>query len=458
MYAGNYGFPNNAAASQYNGAPPSAPQNSSMQQPGNPIMYNNQPFPMAAQGPTGAGPGPGAAFPGNPNMMPGAGPAAMMQNTGMPHMAAANGQIPNYQTPYTNSPYGGGIPTSVAPQMNVPPNYQMGGGMPMPSFPMQQQGMNPQQQQQMMQRMQASQQNPGSISTPTPQRHISGQTPHGTPTPNNAQPSQPSQFPTPQISQGTPHTQASNHAQVQSQQPPASNSIQTPQTPTFPTSISGSLVNGSSSASTPLSPGAESKEKEKVGAILEINNELLCEAMQIQVTQQFLKKERTNANGTENASEAEKKSAEDEKLLAEEYVQFMRRISTNLSYLAALADRKGNAPMQQCPAYLRPPPLNTNIKLRHQGPDGAEIQSETSDRAETAKYIGELYKKLQGLYPGIDPTKEPAFPGTTGRAGGQTAKPGSQTPGQASPVPGKQTTPTLSAMGPSQVGANLSAP
>lgn len=41
-------------------------------------------------GPQGAA---ASAFPGAPNMMPGVGPAgAMMQNTGMPHMAAANGQ------------------------------------------------------------------------------------------------------------------------------------------------------------------------------------------------------------------------------------------------------------------------------------------------------------------------------------------------------------------------------
>ena len=49
------------------------------------MMYNPQQFPMGAQ------PSPGG-YPGAPNMMPGAGPAGMMQNTGMQHMAAANGQ------------------------------------------------------------------------------------------------------------------------------------------------------------------------------------------------------------------------------------------------------------------------------------------------------------------------------------------------------------------------------
>ncbi|KAI5926737.1 hypothetical protein F4810DRAFT_653296 [Camillea tinctor] len=86
MYAGNYGFPNAAAGSPYNTAPPPGSQNNHLQ-PGsgpNQMMYNPQQFPMGTQA--------GAGFPGNPNMMPVAGPAGMMQNTGMPHMAAANGQ------------------------------------------------------------------------------------------------------------------------------------------------------------------------------------------------------------------------------------------------------------------------------------------------------------------------------------------------------------------------------
>jgi hypothetical protein len=57
-------------------------------QPGtapNQMMYNaQQQFPMGTQS--------AAAFPGNPNMMAGVGLGGMMQNTGMPHMAAANGQ------------------------------------------------------------------------------------------------------------------------------------------------------------------------------------------------------------------------------------------------------------------------------------------------------------------------------------------------------------------------------
>ncbi|KAK9770313.1 putative Glutamine repeat protein-1 [Seiridium cardinale] len=85
MYAANYGFPNGAPPSQNPQMPGQGP-NPNQQPQQQQMMYNPQQFPMAAQG---------GAFPGNPNvnMMPGAGPAGgMMQNAGMPHMAAANGQ------------------------------------------------------------------------------------------------------------------------------------------------------------------------------------------------------------------------------------------------------------------------------------------------------------------------------------------------------------------------------
>ncbi|KAK8128296.1 hypothetical protein PG984_009404 [Apiospora sp. TS-2023a] len=425
MYSANYnGFPNTGQT--FNGAPHSS-QNPHMQpgQAANPnqppqqhhpqqqqpqqMMYNPQQYPMGhAQGPP---------FPGAPNMMPGVGPAAgMMQNTGMPHMA--NGQMPNYPTPYSNSPYGAGIPTSVPPQMNAPPNYAMGAGMPMPGFPMHPSQMNPQQQQQMMQR-------PGPQGTPTP-------------TPSNGMSTQQPQFAPPPNHQGTPQSQTPSNAQ-QPQQPPSA-TIQTPQTPTFPSNVHAPATNGT--ASTPLSPGADSRDKERVSVILEINNELLVEAMQLQHTQSLLKKEHTSPmDGA--LSDVDKKNKEDEELLAQDYLQCMRRLQTNLSYLAALADKKGALQAPPCPMYLKPPPLHTKVKLRPmQNPDGGEAKPEASDREETAKYMTDLYIKLQGLYPDIDPSKEPAYQVPANRS--NNTKPGAQTPSQASPVPGNKKTPTMS--------------
>lgn len=171
--------------------------------------------------------------------------------------------------------------------------------------------------------------------------------------------------------------------------------------------------------------------------VLEINNELLLEAMQIQHTQKALKEEHEAA-----PTDTENKSTEDD-LLKEDYVNCMRRLQSNLSWLAALADKKasGTAPR---PAYLKAPPLNTKVKLRQmQAPDGAENRPEPADREETAKYIGELYTKLQGLYPGIDANKEPSFQPSNQRPGAQ----GQKTPGQPSPISSNTRTPKMATVG-----------
>ncbi|KAI1130513.1 hypothetical protein F5Y10DRAFT_114597 [Nemania abortiva] len=465
MYAGNYGYPNNPAGSpQYNGgAPPPGSQSSAMQ-PGtapNPMMYNAQQFPMGAQS--------AAGFPGNPNMMAGVGPSGMMQNTGMPHMGAANGQMSNFQPAYSNSAYGAGIPSSVPPQMNMPPNYAMGGGMPMPGFPMQQ-GMNPQQQQQMMQRMQASQ--PGvNMPTPTPQRNFQAQPSPATPMLNSGQGMQQSPFPgphhgqpannIPQQQQQHQHQQQQQHQQPPPPPPqtqtqaqahtPSSNSVQTPQTPTFPNQPQGNSMNGMSSVSTPLSPGADPKDRDRVSLLLEINNELLLEAMQIQSTQLIIKKERVAVNGVDSNTTNGGRGSTEEDQLTQDYVGCMRRLQTNLAYLAGMADKekRPTQPSQPYPPYLKPPPLDTSIKLRQvQAEDGGETKTDIIDREETAKYIGELYKRLQALFPDIDPNKEPTI-----RLPAQvpnSAQSGAQTPGQASPVPGKQQTPTLATSAPPQ--------
>ncbi|KXJ95248.1 hypothetical protein Micbo1qcDRAFT_157095 [Microdochium bolleyi] len=471
-----------------------------------PIMYNPQQFPM------GPGqPGAGAAYSSGPNVMPGAGgPGAMMQNPSA-HMAAPNGQMPNYQAAFNQNPYGPGNPNMAGAQMNMPAGYPMGAGMPMGGgFPMHQ-GMTPQQQQQMMARMQQQQQqqqqaqqsmNSG-MSTPTPQRFQQPPS-HGTPTPNGT-PSQQSQFPTPQNGQGTPQGQMQNNLQMhgqqhlqqqqqqqqhlqqqqqqqqqhlqqqqqqqqfqQQQQPPPqqhhpgqqqqpnSATIQTPQTPTFPTSGSGTATNGVSSTATPLSPGPTSRDKERNGILLEINNELLLEALQIQHTQAILKKERL-AEGSDGAG-ADKKSKEEEDLLAQDYIQCMRRLQANLAYLAALADKKSQGTPSSSPAFLKAPPLNTRAKLKPMPPpestDGTinnqvSNNNTASDREETSRYLQDLYKKLQALFPGVDPNKEPVMPGpgnrpgAGGAGGGGPKQPGIQTPSQVSPVPGNRQPPLM---------------
>lgn len=94
----------------------------------------------------------------------------------------------------------------------------------------------------------------------------------------------------------------------------------------------------------------------------------------------------------------------------------MRRIQYNLAYLAAIADRshKPSSQIPPHPAVISAPSLtplpkpagssptspNGAVKL---GTDGA-ADSEDEDRAETLK---KQYKRLQELFPGVDPKKEP---------------------------------------------------
>src|SRR3569833_1624001 len=93
----------------------------------------------------------------------------------------------------------------------------------------------------------------------------------------------------------------------------------------------------------------------------------------------------------------------------------MRRLHTNHAYLASLADRKGSVPVAKGPQYLLPPTLNLKIKMR--GPimppllDSSDTKPDLdADREDRDKSLKELYRRLQALYPGVDP--KVAFPAT----------------------------------------------
>lgn len=157
----------------------------------------------------------------------------------------------------------------------------------------------------------------------------------------------------------------------------------------------------------------------------------------------------------------------------------MRRLQANLAYLAALADKKSQGAPSASPAFLKAPPLNTRAKLKPMPTqDGADntnspANNTASDREETSRYLQDLYKKLQALFPGVDPNKEPVMPGPGARAGAgavgggsgagagkqqqQQQQPGFQTPSQASPVPGNKQPPQqhMGFPGPPQMGGGM---
>ncbi|KAF4989295.1 hypothetical protein FGRMN_9219 [Fusarium graminum] len=382
--------------------------------------------------------------------------------------------VAGFQQQFPGNPYGQVASSSVAPQ-NFAPNYMMGGGMQ--GFPMNQGGMpqqpqmmqrmqqqQAQQQQQQQQQQQAQQQhiqqqqqaaNPagmGQVSTPQrPQSAAQG-------TPNNAL--QQGQFPTPQppsqsqtpTSQHTPqlpqqqqqppqqpqHLQGQGQGQTQQQQQPSA-ALSTPQTPTF-ASNQGPSVNGGSTNAVPLSPGTEARDKERFSLLLDINHELLYESIQIQATQQEIKKENAAAGNP-----TDKKLTEEETQLQQDYLQCMRRLQGNLSYMAALADRKPEVKVPPCPTYLSAPPLHLSAKLRAPalgGSEGSESNIDpVADREERNSSIKDLYSRLQAAFPGFDPTKEPAY-----RVNSQAGqKPGNLMGSHASPT--GQRTPQITNMG-----------
>lgn len=72
------------------------------------------------------------------------------------------------------------------------------------------------------------------------------------------------------------------------------------------------------STAQPLSPGAESRDKERFALLLDINHELLYESILIQSTQQELKKEKA---ATTNGTAPDKKTPDEDGLFQQDYLQ-----------------------------------------------------------------------------------------------------------------------------------------
>lgn len=75
-------------------------------------------------------------------------------------------------------------------------------------------------------------------------------------------------------------------------------------------------ANGAVATSTPTSPNTESREKERFALLLDINHELLYESIQLQATQQELKK----LNATDGNT-GERKPTEEESIIQQDYLQ-----------------------------------------------------------------------------------------------------------------------------------------
>lgn len=233
-----------------------------------------------------------------------------------------------FQQPFTTGPYGTAIPSSAAPQVQLPANFMMANQM------------NPYQmsaaiapQQPIMQRVMPAQQPAPTIPVSTPQRPAFNP-PQGTPT---SMPPQQTQFSTPQPT-GTPQTQTPTTTQPP--QPPAT-SAATPQTPTFPNvgdqglaqqqqqqqaqqppqqQLNGTAATPGAVGSTPQSPATDPRDRERFAILLEINQELLYESIQLVNSRNELKKEQAaaEASGVKNG---DIDYAEEERLANMDYNQ-----------------------------------------------------------------------------------------------------------------------------------------
>jgi hypothetical protein len=122
----------------------------------------------------------------------------------------------------------------------------------------------------------------------------------------------------------------------------------------------------------------------------------------------------------------------------------MRRLQTNLSYMAALADRKPDTKLPPRPAYLTAPKLTLSIRLRAQPivPEGSDFKMDpVTDREERDLAMKELYARLAACYPGVDPNKEPSQ-----RPGGMMMQKPGGNPGFNQPSPTTQRTPQMTSM------------
>ncbi|KAF2195332.1 hypothetical protein K469DRAFT_698908 [Zopfia rhizophila CBS 207.26] len=173
-----------------------------------------------------------------------------------------------------------------------------------------------------------------------------------------------SPYATPQAQQQSPHLTPSHHQQPQNQHsmaaPPTTQPMQT-QTQTPVKAVPRS----------PVSPGAQAREKERMTVLLEINNVLLMEVVDLQT--------QGKAGHVGQAVPPVKEDGKpdtDKQQPAKEYVECMRRLQCNLAYLAQNAEKnhKPNQPIQPGPAIMTIP--------------------------QSPPQLVELYIKLQGLYPG----------------------------------------------------------
>ncbi|CAK4003220.1 Hypothetical predicted protein [Lecanosticta acicola] len=145
------------------------------------------------------------------------------------------------------------------------------------------------------------------------------------------------------------------HQREQQPTPPSKYPMAAPPLPHTPTSQPQSATSNNALASpqSPQSPGSQNREQQRINILFEINVTLLQEVNKLQA------EGHGGAISPQQAMQLRSEGKPD-KMASEEYIQCLRRVQANLSYLApkASADASGGAakPRPAGPAHMTPPP------------------------------------------------------------------------------------------------------
>lgn len=250
------------------------------------------------------------------------------------------------------------------------------------------------------------------------------------------------------MAQAQAQQQAQGMAQQMQNQQNQSGQQSGNQTPVTPSTAGGpGQTQNASQNNAPLNPGGESREKERVSLLLDINKYLLMEVMKLQDAQAAAKAAKEAAEG-----EKEKSKVTVDPGMGKEFVECMRRIQYNLSYLAAIADRshKPSSQTPPHPAIISAPQLESIKRMKAakkeeaKKEDSGTIKSEEEKKGENEEEeeedgpeeLKKMYAQLQTLFPGVDPRKEPPVPQQGGMKPQQHQPTQNGTPTTSAPTPG----------------------
>lgn len=121
----------------------------------------------------------------------------------------------------------------------------------------------------------------------------------------------------------------------------------------------------------PQSPAAAARERARVTALLDINSALLQELLNLQAAGKSGGAPQAPSTSTPeqssspgSATEPASASSDAPRKPSQEYVECLKRLQSNLVYLASVTDRN-KKPVSAAPAILSPPPHMGNLKEQY---------------------------------------------------------------------------------------------